>query len=256
MREPAVHIKNKRDGDNGIYVGRPTPLGNPFRVGRDGTRDEVVEKYRKWLPDQLDSPNPTSLMFLRLFELLCVYGDLTLLCWCAPKRCHVEVIRDLLLEAWREQQTEPIESFRGDYRFLSNFYLSDFTWRGRVWPSVEHAFQASKTHDPNLREHIRGLEKPRAAKEAGNTVSCRSDWESVKRARMLELVRAKFGQSAGLTARLLATGTRTLVEGNTWHDNEWGNCTCPDCESIEGKNWLGLILMQVRGEMQSANDEG
>ncbi|RLG55659.1 MAG: hypothetical protein DRN95_07630 [Candidatus Hydrothermarchaeota archaeon] len=255
MREPVIHVKNKRHGDDGIYVGRPTPLGNPFKETRDGTRDEVIEKYRPWLLDQLDSDNSTSMLFLRLFELLCREGELTLVCWCAPKRCHAEVIRDLLLEAWHELQEEPINNFWGDFRFLSNFYLSDFEWKGQVWPSVEHAYQASKTHDLNLREHIRGLEKPNAAKRVGKMISCRSDWESIKRARMLELVRAKFGQSVSLMTKLLATGSRELIEGNTWHDCEWGVCTCPDCGS-SGKNWLGLILMQVRTELQKRGCNG
>ena len=42
-----------------------------------------------------------------------------------------------------------------------------------------------------------------------------------------------------LKERLLKTGKEELVEGNTWHDNYWGNCTCEKCKNIAGQNKLG-----------------
>lgn len=39
---------------------------------------------------------------------------------------------------------------------------------------------------------------------------------------------------------------REIVEGNYWHDNYWGNCTCDKCKNIEGQNKLGKILMKIR----------
>jgi hypothetical protein len=39
-----------------IYVGRPSPLGNPYLLGRDGNREEVIAQYRRWLWAQLQSP--------------------------------------------------------------------------------------------------------------------------------------------------------------------------------------------------------
>jgi hypothetical protein len=32
-----------------IYIGRPSKWGNPFLIGKDGSRDEVIEKYRKYI---------------------------------------------------------------------------------------------------------------------------------------------------------------------------------------------------------------
>jgi len=63
----------------GLYVPvhRPSKWGNPFRIGRDGTRDEVCEKYADWLQGQPD--------------LLADIGELrgrVLGCYCAPDRCH------------------------------------------------------------------------------------------------------------------------------------------------------------------------
>ncbi len=67
----------KRDGAD-VYIGRPSAFGNPFHIGRDGTREEVIEKYRTWL-----RANP-YLMRLARRELI----GRTLGCWCAPHACH------------------------------------------------------------------------------------------------------------------------------------------------------------------------
>ena len=62
---------------------------------------------------------------------------------------------------------------------------------------------------------------------------------------MLNFLRIKF-MNAELRDKLLETGDSVLIEGNTWHDNYWGNCSCAKCKDIEGKNMLGRLLMQVR----------
>jgi hypothetical protein len=87
-------------------VGRPTPLGNPFQIGRDGSRKEVVEKYRQWLCEGLDGDNPCTRMFANLFDQVSETGELTLICWCSPEECHADVIKDLLMEAWRQLKEE------------------------------------------------------------------------------------------------------------------------------------------------------
>lgn len=66
---------------------------------------------------------------------------------------------------------------------------------------------------------------------------------------MLNCIRLKFRQHPKLKKKLLGTGDAVLIEGNTWHDNIWGDCSCPKCWNIEGKNLLGRILMQVREEL-------
>jgi predicted NAD-dependent protein-ADP-ribosyltransferase YbiA (DUF1768 family) len=64
---------------------------------------------------------------------------------------------------------------------------------------------------------------------------------------MYSLVRGKF-QWPDLQKKLLDTGDAYLEEGNTWHDNTWGNCKCDRCARYQGENRLGQILMQVREE--------
>lgn len=77
-------------------MGRPTALGNPFAIGRDGSRAEVIQLYRAWLWRQLQQP--VSLQRRALERLLqqAATGRLELLCWCAPLACHAEVIRSAL----------------------------------------------------------------------------------------------------------------------------------------------------------------
>lgn len=67
-----------------VYIGRPSKWGNPFEIGPDGSRAEVIEKYRQWLPTQPE-------LMASLHEL----DGKRLGCWCAPKACHGEVLRAL-----------------------------------------------------------------------------------------------------------------------------------------------------------------
>lgn len=67
-----------------VYVGRPSKWGNPFRIGPDGTREEVIEKYRGWLVSQKD-----------LLNDIYVLKGKTLGCWCAPLPCHGDVLVEL-----------------------------------------------------------------------------------------------------------------------------------------------------------------
>lgn len=85
-----------------VYVGRPSPLGNPFQIGRDGTREQVIAKYRAWLWKQLRWPSGALRRSPQVTELqrllaLARTAPLELLCWCAPLPCHAEVIRAALL---------------------------------------------------------------------------------------------------------------------------------------------------------------
>jgi ribA/ribD-fused uncharacterized protein len=140
---------------------------------------------------------------------------------------------------------EEVSFFRGGYRFLSNFYPAPVEFDGKLYPSVEHAFQAAKTSDPSLRKKIREAKTPGEAKAKGREVPLRKDWESVKLDIMLDLLRRKFGHPH-LADLLLETEGLRLVEGNTWNDSFWG------VTRGRGKNHLGRLLMKVRDEIRQA----
>lgn len=89
-----------------VYVGRPGPLGNPFQIGLDGTREDVITKYRSWLWARMREPGSPQLAELQRLLTLARQGPLELLCWCAPLPCHAEVIRSALL--WLAKQDSAI----------------------------------------------------------------------------------------------------------------------------------------------------
>jgi len=138
-----------------------------------------------------------------------------------------------------------IDSFRGDYFFLSNFYPCPLTFEGIQYPSSEHAFVAQKIKSPLCRQVLAQVSEPGAAKRMGRNLPIRKDWNDVRIPLMLMIVFTKF-HNPEMSNRLLATGDAELIEGNWWHDNFWGNCKCVKCQRTEGQNHLGRILNITR----------
>ena len=76
--------RSEQPPPDAVYVGRPSKWGNPFIIGRDGSREEVVGKYQEYIVNNTD--------------LLCQLPELQgrdLVCWCAPKPCHADVLMRL-----------------------------------------------------------------------------------------------------------------------------------------------------------------
>jgi len=141
---------------------------------------------------------------------------------------------------------EPIARFRGEYKFLSNFWTESFVFEGDGYRSVEHAYQCRKTTDRERSQYIAAAETCQESANRGRDRSdtkLRHDWDRVKGDLMEHLVRAKFKQSRNLQKELLATGDRYLMEGNYWHDNYFGVCCCRKChqEVDSPKNMLVCI---------------
>lgn len=83
----------------GFYVGRPSALGNPNIVGRDGSREEVIANYRTWLRRQIEELNPTVMPELAKivhFARMADTSKVVLFCWCKPKSCHADVIVEVV----------------------------------------------------------------------------------------------------------------------------------------------------------------
>lgn len=89
-----VHVKD-RGWRRVEYVGRPTVLGNPYRIGRDGDRAAVIEKYRRWLWGRMQGDTPQRRELERLLGLAKT-GPLALACYCKPLACHGDVIKRAL----------------------------------------------------------------------------------------------------------------------------------------------------------------
>ena len=71
-------------GTHDVYIGRPSQWGNPFVIGKDGTREQVIQKYRNWLMTQ-----PSLLAALPELK------GRTLGCWCSFVVCHGDVLAEL-----------------------------------------------------------------------------------------------------------------------------------------------------------------
>lgn len=88
-----ITVRNKKTyKGKGEYVGRPSALGNPFEMKGEEDREKVVIRYRVWLWQQIKANNRTVLN--ELYRLLAIAREeeLNLICWCAPKECHADVI--------------------------------------------------------------------------------------------------------------------------------------------------------------------
>jgi len=85
MTANVVHCKRSAYD---VYIGRPGPFGNPFEIGKDGTREEVVEKYAEWVLTQ-----PELLAIIKTELKGKVLG-----CWCAPQLCHGDILKELANE--------------------------------------------------------------------------------------------------------------------------------------------------------------
>lgn len=135
-----------------------------------------------------------------------------------------------------------ILGFRGQYRFLSNFYRCDVTYRELTYKSSEAAYQAQKcpnTEDMSMFTRI----SPSDAKRLGFKMKCRSDWDSIKYMVMKKILYCKFTQNQNLCSKLIDTNGLLIEEVNDWGDTYWGIC------NGKGLNKLGLLLMELRYEL-------
>jgi len=134
-----------------------------------------------------------------------------------------------------------IDEFKGQHRFLSNFFESSVIYEGILYRNSEAAYQAQKCIKDEYKLNFTKL-NAKDSKILGSQVKLREDWDEVKDEIMYEIVLQKF-RSTAMYSLLKSTGEQELVEGNSWGDTYWGVC------KGEGKNKLGKILMRVRTEL-------
>ena len=92
MSNRVVNLRHEELGV-AVYVGRASPrrglaespFGNPYKIGQDGTRAEVIQKYLSWLLGRQE-------LLLRLPDL----RGRRLACWCSPEPCHADVLVELV----------------------------------------------------------------------------------------------------------------------------------------------------------------
>lgn len=142
--------------------------------------------------------------------------------------------------------------FRGERWFCSNFYPSTILYNGITFRTSEHFYQACKTLSEEERKFIIYAKSPTDARTVGrsSSITVRHGWEKMKFKIMWIALNLKFRQNPYLIKLLLSTDNDNLVETNTWHDNDFGNCICKKCKNKEGKNMLGKLLMLLRYQLR------
>ena len=144
---------------------------------------------------------------------------------------------------YESSENSEIKGFsrKSGHDFLSNFYESTVAFEGKLYPSVEHAYQAAKSLDPSVREIIRKSKSSSEAKKLGQSIGVRADWTAVRLSLMKTLLREKF-ENPFLRFRLKNTQSSKLIHENR-NDRFWGTV------NGEGENWLGRLIEEVRDEI-------
>ena len=102
-----IHVRDSKEfEDNGwnvVYIGRPSIYGNPFMIGKDGSRDEVIEKFEEYLAANVKEDTSMYTWLVRL-QLCYEAGEkIALACYCTPKRCHGDVLARFIAGITREE---------------------------------------------------------------------------------------------------------------------------------------------------------
>ncbi len=138
------------------------------------------------------------------------------------------------------------------YGAFSNLYKREVVFEGEVFKTAEHAYQAGKARKPEVRQWLMAAPSPSLLAMAAHGLyvwDIAPEWSKIKFDRMKQILVAKYTQHEDLKELLLSTGNARLVESATV-DNAvnrlWGEV------NGVGQNKLGLLLMEVREELRTA----
>jgi ribA/ribD-fused uncharacterized protein len=139
----------------------------------------------------------------------------------------------------------PITFYTPDFYVFNNFSPHAIEYRGLLYPTAEHAYQAAKCTDPDGKDAIRRARSPILAKRLANEiyrVDRDPEWSSKKLAVVEEILRAKLAQHPEAQAALQASGSEDIVEDSPT-DYFWGAGA-----DGSGLNMLGKLWMKIRDE--------
>lgn len=136
-----------------------------------------------------------------------------------------------------------------EYYVFDNFSSFQVEYKGKIYPTSEHAYQSSKfvKTDKELAERIRNA---KSAHEAFKLAEANKDkkeknWDDIKLKVMKEILICKVTQHEYVMKKLLQSGDREIVE-DSWRDSYWGWG-----EEKKGSNMLGKLWMEVRKEIRN-----
>lgn len=92
-----VNRKGRTPQPNDIYIGRGSPLGNPHPMSDESDRDTVCELYEQHIAERIAlKDRRITIELRRIYIMHKQYGSVNLVCFCKPKRCHGDSIKELL----------------------------------------------------------------------------------------------------------------------------------------------------------------
>lgn len=152
-----------------------------------------------------------------------------------------------------------IDSFEGEYEFLSNFYVVDpplhicyngidSIGKGELTANTsEVLYQAGKSKNPSTYIGLTAYASKKQGRKENMTSQETKDWNGYKKLMLMKrILHLKFDSNhPELQEKLLQTGDEEIIEGNYWHDVYWGVC-----EGV-GENHLGKLLMEIREELKN-----
>jgi N-glycosidase YbiA len=139
----------------------------------------------------------------------------------------------------------PINFYTPEFYVFNNFSAHAIEFRGKLYPTCEHAYQAAKCTDPQGQEEIRNARSPIQAKRLANETykAARDpDWGNKKVAVVEEILRAKLAQHPEAQEALRESGDEEIIE-NSPTDYFWGIGA-----DGSGQNMLGRLWMKIRAE--------
>ena len=150
-----------------------------------------------------------------------------------------------------ETSGESIGFYEREFYCFSNFSSFAVEWKGRVWPTSEHAYQAAHFFEtaPELAEQIYSAKSAHEAYKLAKTNADKAplNWEEIKIGIMEDIVRHKLEQNSYVRHKLEQTDNKLIVEDSP-KDSFWGWG-----ENREGRNELGKIWMKLRQEIIKFN---
>lgn len=140
-----------------------------------------------------------------------------------------------------------IKFYEDKYYMLSNLSAHAVKFDGRLYPTSEHAYQASKFEDEKAIEEIRQAKSPLEAKAIAKskfgTPAEKTDWQFDKLLTMERILKAKLDQHSEVKNALISTGNSEIIEDSPI-DAFWG---CG--EDGKGESHLGKIWMKLRSQL-------
>lgn len=138
----------------------------------------------------------------------------------------------------------PINGFKDEHRWLSNFAPVKIILDNIVYSSVEHAYMSAKSNDPQWKTFCADANNtPGQVKRASRNIELIENWVVIKTEIMMQCLVQKYNQQP-YTDLLLQTDNRYIEETNNWGDTFWGVC------KNVGYNVLGQFIMQIRDDLQ------